>query len=149
MPSSPIHSSSLGTPIHKPYISYFLRIISFMHGRLGLPTVSTTAVIISRSNILLSCYSPTYCSKQSPAANLKAYFSIIKQYLTKRWHNKRDKFQNIVDEVLRKILECTIEVEKLRKEVGVYLRPTTAGDAGNLDIRDVLTHNQNQSDKWF
>jgi hypothetical protein len=30
-----------------------------------------------------------------------------------------------------------MEAEELRKEIGVYLRPTTPGDAGNLGVSDI------------
>lgn len=70
---------------------------------------------------------PTYCSKQEPAANLQSYFSNIRQYLTTRWCNDNDKLGNVVDPVLRKILQHTMEAEDLRKEVGNHLKPKPIG----------------------
>jgi hypothetical protein len=68
-------------------------------------------------------------------ANLKRYFSDIRLYLTKRWRNANDKFQHIKDEVLRKILERTMDAEDLRKEVGNHLKPTPMG----VVVSDILT----------
>jgi hypothetical protein len=41
----------------------------------------------------------------------------VKEYMTKRWRDGSDMFAGIKDEALKKILERTMVVEDLRKEV--------------------------------
>jgi esterase/lipase len=101
--------------------------------------------MIFRSDIFHPGYPPAYCCKQEPAANLKTYFSKIKQYLTKRWRNANNKFRSIDDEVLRKILERTMDAEDLKKEVSDHLKPTPIA----VVVSDIPTVKKHQSDGQF
>jgi hypothetical protein len=47
----------------------------------------------------------------------KLYFSLVKEYLTKCWCGATDAFASIKDEALKMILEHTMQVENIRREV--------------------------------
>jgi hypothetical protein len=54
---------------------------------------------------------------QEPAKKPSLYFSVVRDYLTRRWRDGTDAFTSIKDEVLQIILEGTMMVEDTRREV--------------------------------
>jgi hypothetical protein len=76
------------------------------------------------SIISLFCHSENRIYfEQGIAEDPGDYFSVVKNYLISRWKDKADRFKGIKDSCLRKILERTVEVEVLRKEVQKHIFP--------------------------
>jgi hypothetical protein len=58
---------------------------------------------------------------QDIVQNPETYFSTVKGHLFKCWNDRSDAFSKIADEALKKIIERTMEVDKVRKDIKEHM----------------------------